>query len=48
MGRESCSVQFFDRDGEAMFKVFVRRLPDRSLDPAQVARFEALKAIFAA
>ncbi|MTW17557.1 heme utilization cystosolic carrier protein HutX [Rhodoplanes serenus] len=48
MGRESCSVQFFDHDGEAMFKVFVRRLPDRSLDPAQVARFEALKAKFAA
>lgn len=48
MGRESCSIQFFDRDGEAMFKVFVRRLPDRSLDPAQVARFEALKAKFAA
>lgn len=42
MGRESCSVQFFDRDGAAMFKVFVRRLPDRSLDPAQVEAFEAL------
>ncbi len=42
-GRRSCSVQFFSGEGEAMFKVFVRRLPDRSLDPAQLARFEALK-----
>jgi putative heme utilization carrier protein HutX len=42
MGRESCSIQFFDTDGEAMFKVFVRRGADRSLDPAQVERFEAL------
>ncbi|MBK5960819.1 putative heme utilization radical SAM enzyme HutW [Rhodoplanes elegans] len=44
MGRESCSIQFFDGDGEAMFKIFVRRLPDRSMDPEQVERFEALRA----
>lgn len=43
MGRESCSIQFFDQDGEAMFKIFVRRLEDRSMDPAQVARFEELR-----
>jgi putative heme utilization carrier protein HutX len=42
MGRESCSIQFFDVDGDAMFKVFVRRLEDRSMDPAQVEKFEAL------
>lgn len=42
-GRRSCSVQFFNGEGEAMFKVFVRRGPDRALDPAQLARFEALK-----
>lgn len=42
-GRRSCSVQFFNGEGEAMFKLFVRRRPDRSLDPAQLARFEALK-----
>jgi putative heme utilization carrier protein HutX len=42
MGRDSCSVQFFDGEGEAMFKVFVRRLADRSLDPTQVDEFEAL------
>ncbi|EJW12895.1 hypothetical protein A33M_1457 [Rhodovulum sp. PH10] len=44
MGRESCSVQFFDGDGEAMFKVFVRRRPDKTLDPDQVAAFAALRA----
>lgn len=44
MGRESCSIQFFDGDGEAMFKIFVRRLPDRSMDPEQVEKFEALRA----
>ncbi len=44
MGRESCAIQFFGGDGEAMFKVFVRRQADRSLDPEQVARFEALAA----
>ncbi|MFD2181599.1 heme anaerobic degradation radical SAM methyltransferase ChuW/HutW [Rhodoplanes azumiensis] len=43
MGRESCSIQFFDGDGEAMFKIFVRRLPDRSMDPEQVAKFEAMR-----
>jgi putative heme utilization carrier protein HutX len=42
MGRDSCSIQFFDGDGNAMFKVFVRRLADRGLDPAQVDKFEAL------
>jgi putative heme utilization carrier protein HutX len=42
MGRDSCSIQFFDVAGDAMFKVFVRRGADRSLDPAQVDMFEAL------
>jgi putative heme utilization carrier protein HutX len=46
MGRDSCSVQFFDGDGDAMFKVFVRRLADRSLDSAQVEKFEALAGRF--
>lgn len=44
MGRESCSIQFFDGDGDAMFKIFARRLEDRSLDPTQVEMFEALAA----
>ena len=42
-GRRSCSVQFIDVDGEAMFKVFVARTPDRELDAGQLARFEALR-----
>jgi putative heme utilization carrier protein HutX len=46
MGRDSCSIQFFDVDGDAMFKVFVRRAADRSLEPAQVDLFEALAARF--
>lgn len=41
-GRRSCSVVFLNLEGEAMFKVFVARGPDRTLDPAQLARFEAL------
>ena len=43
MGRQSCSVQFFNFAGEAMFKVFVRRDAARNLLPEQVARFEALR-----
>jgi putative heme utilization carrier protein HutX len=44
MGRQSCSIQFFNGTGEAMFKVFVRRDAERNLLPEQVARFEALRA----
>jgi putative heme utilization carrier protein HutX len=43
-GRRSCSVQFVNRDGGVMFKVFVARGEDRTLQPEQLARFEALKA----
>lgn len=46
-GRRSCSVQFMNGSGEAMFKVFVRRDAARELIPEQVARFEALRARFA-
>ncbi|MGE0563419.1 MAG: heme utilization cystosolic carrier protein HutX [Pseudolabrys sp.] len=46
MGRDSCSIQFFDTDGEAMFKIFVRRGADRALDEAQVGLFENLAARF--
>ncbi len=42
-GRRSCSVQFFNAAGEAMFKVFVRRDAARELLPDQLAKFEALK-----
>lgn len=44
MGRHSCSLQFFNSAGEAMFKVFVRRDAERNLLPDQVARFEVLRA----
>lgn len=43
MGRSSCSIQFFNRTGEAMFKVFVRRDKERNLLPEQIAKFEALR-----
>lgn len=43
MGRESHSIQFFNFDGDAMFKIFVRRDENRDLVAEQVARFEALK-----
>lgn len=42
-GRRSCSVQFINGDGEAMFKVFVGRDASRELRPEQVAKFEALR-----
>lgn len=43
MGRESRSVQFFSEDGEAMFKIFVRRDEARNLIAEQVERFDALR-----
>lgn len=46
MGRHSCSVQFFNRAGEAMFKIFVRRDEKRELVAGQQAAFEALRAIY--
>lgn len=42
-GRRSCSIQFIDRDGDAMFKVFVGRDAQRELLADQVSRFEALR-----
>ena len=42
-GRRSCSVQFLNGDGEAMFKVFAGRDEQRELKADQVARFEALR-----
>jgi putative heme utilization carrier protein HutX len=43
MGRPSRSLQFFNGAGEPMFKVFVRRNPDRNLIGDQVARFDVLR-----
>ena len=42
-GRRSCSVQFLNAAGNAMFKVFVRRDKQRKLLTEQVALFEALR-----
>lgn len=44
MGRESRSIQFFNIDGDAMFKIFVRRDEARNLIAAQLAAFDALRA----
>jgi heme iron utilization protein len=43
MGRRSLSIQFFNGEGEAMFKVFVARDRNRELNPEQVILFEALR-----
>lgn len=42
MGRVSKSIQFFNQNGEAMFKVFVRRDEKRELIAEQVALFDEL------
>jgi len=47
-GRRSCSVQFINGDGEAMFKVFVARDETRELRADQTLRFETLRARMAA
>jgi putative heme utilization carrier protein HutX len=47
MGRRSLSIQFFNGDGEAMFKIFVRRDEARNLIADQVTAFEKLRATFA-
>ncbi|MBN8943851.1 MAG: heme utilization cystosolic carrier protein HutX [Rhizobiales bacterium] len=46
-GRRSCSIQFYNEAGEAMFKVFVRRDDKRELLPEQTGRFEQLRARYA-
>jgi heme iron utilization protein len=42
-GRRSCSLQFVNIDGGAMFKVFVGRDENRELLADQLARFERLR-----
>ena len=42
-GRRSCSVQFLNAAGNAMFKVFVRRDKSRELLADQVKLFEGLR-----
>lgn len=43
-GRRSCSVQFMNNEGEAMFKVFVPRDEKRELMTDQLGKFEELRA----
>lgn len=43
MGRSSASIQFFDEEGAAMFKIFVRRDEQRNLIPEQLLRFTDLR-----
>ncbi|MGE0004056.1 MAG: heme utilization cystosolic carrier protein HutX [Parvibaculaceae bacterium] len=43
-GRRSCSLQFVNGAGEAMFKVFVPRDDRRELVADQLGKFEALRA----
>ena len=42
--RRSCSVQFINGDGQAMFKIFVARDSEKNLKLDQLARFEDLRA----
>jgi putative heme utilization carrier protein HutX len=42
--RRSCSIQFINDEGQAMFKIFVGRDENKTLRPEQVARFEKLRA----
>jgi heme iron utilization protein len=43
MGRSSCSLQFFNGEGESIFKIFVRRDAERNLITEQVAHFDKLR-----
>ncbi|HRO48844.1 MAG TPA: heme utilization cystosolic carrier protein HutX [Hyphomicrobium sp.] len=46
MGKETLSVQFFNADGEAMFKIFVGRDESKKLKADQVKRFTQLETRF--
>jgi putative heme iron utilization protein len=48
MGIDTMSVQFFNAEGEAMFKIFVGRDESRRLNADQVERFARLETKLAA
>lgn len=48
MGLDTLSVQFFNSDGEAMFKIFVGRDESRQLRNEQIKHFTRLEARFTA
>ena len=43
MKMDTCAITFFNKEGEAMFKVYVGRDDQRRLLPDQIARFDALR-----
>lgn len=47
MGMETKSIQFFNAEGETIFKIYVGRDRERKLKAVQVERFERLAARFA-
>lgn len=48
MGVETMSVQFFNAEGEAIFKIYVGRDEARKLKADQIGRFNRLQTLFAA
>ena len=42
MGQETHSIQFFNRDGGGMFKIFLGRDEQRRIDEAQLTHFREL------
>ncbi|MNL82287.1 ChuX-like family protein [compost metagenome] len=47
MGMETRSIQFFNAEGETIFKIYVGRDRERKLKAVQVERFERLAIQFA-
>ncbi len=46
MGMETMSVQFFNAEGETIFKIYVGRDEQRKLKTDQIERFNRLEALF--
>lgn len=46
-GMESLSIQFFDKQGENMFKIYLARTEDKQIIPQQKEAFNKLKASLA-
>lgn len=44
-GKETCSIQFFNHDGQAMFKIFLGRTVEGALKPEQLGKFEDLSGL---
>lgn len=43
--KETCSIQFFNQQGAAMFKIFLGRDASGAIYPEQIERFEALSGL---